>query len=55
MDAGITQARAFNLRLGIALTASQIAQLTSDIVWLVEQTVTLPDRSTRRFWFPSFI
>ena len=52
MDAGITQARAFNLRLGIALTASQIAQLTSDIVWLVEQTVTLPDGSTQKVLVP---
>ncbi|WP_363800467.1 hypothetical protein ABU614_10230 [Lysobacter firmicutimachus] len=27
-------------RPGIALTAAQMAQLTSDIVWLVEQIVT---------------
>lgn len=32
----------------IALTAAQMAQLTSDIVWLVEQTVTLADGSTER-------
>lgn len=29
--------------MGVALSAAQIAQLTSDIVWLVEQSVTLPD------------
>jgi filamentous hemagglutinin len=31
---------------GVALTEAQMAQLTSDIVWLVEQTVTLADGST---------
>jgi len=30
----------------VALTAEQMAQLTSDIVWLVEQTITLADGST---------
>jgi filamentous hemagglutinin len=40
---GVTSAKAFNLTPGIALSAAQIAQLTSDIVWLVQQTVTLPD------------
>lgn len=30
----------------MALTQAQMAQLTSDIVWLVEQTVTLADGST---------
>ncbi|CAH1045119.1 hypothetical protein [Halomonas sp. TD01] len=30
----------------IALSASQTAQLTNDIVWLVTQTVQLPDGST---------
>ena len=43
MNSGITVAKQFNLQSGIALSASQIAQLTSDIVWLVQQTVTLPD------------
>ncbi len=41
-----------NLRPGIALTAQQIAQLTSDIVWLVEQTVTLPDGSSQKVLVP---
>ena len=41
MQNGITSAKAFNLQPGIALSAAQIAQLTSDIVWLVEQSVTL--------------
>ncbi|MDZ7938041.1 MAG: DUF637 domain-containing protein [Rhodoferax sp.] len=43
MDAGVTYAQAFNLRPGIALSAEQIAVLTSDIVWLQQETVTLPD------------
>ncbi|SFU80309.1 filamentous hemagglutinin [Polaromonas sp. YR568] len=52
MDAGITYATQMNLRPGIALTAVQMAALTSDIVWLVEQTVTLPDGSTQRVLVP---
>ncbi|WP_342315751.1 hemagglutinin repeat-containing protein [Lysobacter sp. FW306-1B-D06B] len=43
LDNGATFAQKWNLRPGVALTAEQMAQLTSDIVWLVEQTVTLPD------------
>ncbi|MDR6538035.1 hemagglutinin repeat-containing protein [Variovorax soli] len=52
MSAGATFAQAYGLRPGIALTAEQMAQLTSDIVWLVEQTVTLPDGSTQRVLVP---
>lgn len=52
MDAGITFAGTMNLRPGIALTAVQMAALTSDIVWLVEQTVTLADGSTQRVLVP---
>lgn len=40
--ADITYARQFNLRPGIALSAAQVAQLTSDMVWLVEKDVTIP-------------
>lgn len=43
MTAGATFARAHQLRPGIALSAAQVAQLTSDMVWLVTQEVTLPD------------
>ncbi len=52
MDAGITYAQTYNLRPGIGLTAAQMAQLTSDIVWLVEQTVTLPDGGTTQALVP---
>ncbi len=52
MNAAVTQAQAFNLHLGVALSAAQVAQLTSDIVWLVEQSVTLPDGSTQKVLVP---
>ncbi len=52
MNAGATFASAYGLRPGVALTAAQMAQLTSDIVWLVEQTVTLADGSTHRVLAP---
>ena len=42
MDNGITFAKKFNLTPGVALSAAQVAQLTSDIVWFEEKTVTLP-------------
>lgn len=43
MNAGLTYAQEWNLIPGVELSAAQIAQLTSDIVWLVTQEVTLPD------------
>ncbi|CAN7363296.1 hemagglutinin repeat-containing protein [Variovorax paradoxus] len=52
MDAGLTFARQYGLRPGIALSDAQMAQLTSDIVWLVEQAVTLPDGSSQRVLVP---
>ncbi|ETF02389.1 hypothetical protein W822_14720 [Advenella kashmirensis W13003] len=52
MNNAVTFAKKFDLRPGIALTAEQMAQLTSDIVWLVEQTVTLPDGSQQRVLAP---
>ncbi|SFQ75401.1 filamentous hemagglutinin, partial [Variovorax sp. OK605] len=52
MNAGATFAKQYGLRPGVALSAAQMAQLTSDIVWLVEQTVTLPDGSTQRVLVP---
>ncbi|MET3444036.1 filamentous hemagglutinin [Variovorax paradoxus] len=52
MNAGATFAKEYGLRPGIALTPAQMAQLTSDIVWLVEQTVTLPDGMTQQVLVP---
>ncbi|MDO9366672.1 MAG: hemagglutinin repeat-containing protein [Methylotenera sp.] len=49
---GVTFAQAHQLVPGVALSAAQIAQLTSDIVWLVEQTVTLPDGSQSQALVP---
>jgi filamentous hemagglutinin len=46
MQNAITFASKYNLRPGIALTPDQVARLTSDIVWLVEQEITLADGST---------
>ena len=37
---------------GVALTAEQMARLTSDIVWLVEKDVTLADGSVVRALVP---
>lgn len=52
LEAGGTYARAWNLRPGVALSAEQMAQLTSDIVWLVERDVTLADGSITRALTP---
>ncbi|NEN76600.1 hypothetical protein F9B74_09815 [Pelistega sp. NLN82] len=43
MDNGVTFAQRFNLRPGIALSPHQVTQLTSDIVWLEKESVTLPN------------
>jgi filamentous hemagglutinin family protein len=52
LTSGKTFAEKVNLQPGIALTKEQIAQLTSDIVWLVDQTVTLADGSTTHVLVP---
>lgn len=43
MNAGATFAQAHELTPGVALTAAQVAALTSDIVWLETQTFTMPN------------
>ncbi|MGA4222305.1 hemagglutinin repeat-containing protein [Ralstonia nicotianae] len=40
---GVAAGTAFGLNVGTALTEAQMAQLTSDIVWMVKQTVMLAD------------
>ncbi|WP_197387260.1 hemagglutinin repeat-containing protein [Ralstonia pseudosolanacearum] len=52
MASGVNAAKQFSLVPGIALTAAQMDALTSDIVWLVSQTVTLPDGSTQQVLAP---
>ena len=39
MNAGAVIAEEMNLKVGVALTAEQMASLTTDIVWLVEEEV----------------
>ena len=52
MDAGVAYAKEFQLSPGIALTDQQMALLTTDIVWLQEETVKLPDCSTTKALVP---
>jgi filamentous hemagglutinin len=52
MNAGVTFAKAIRPAPRHRTDAAQMAQLTSDIVWLVEQTVTLPDGSTQQVLVP---
>ncbi|WP_424062884.1 hemagglutinin repeat-containing protein [Paraburkholderia sp.] len=52
MDNGVNVAKEFSLEPGMALTAAQMDALTSDIVWMVSQTVTLPDGSTQQVLAP---
>ena len=52
MTSGAAFAERFALKPGIALTDEQMAQLTSNIVWLVEQSVTLPDGSRQTVLAP---
>lgn len=43
MNNGVASAKAFGLTPGIGLTDTQMKHLTTDMVWLVSQDVTLPD------------
>ena len=52
MTAGATVAKQWQLVPGVSLTPAQMAALTTDIVWLVEQTVTLADGSKQRVLVP---
>ncbi|BBU31404.1 hypothetical protein BTHE68_51380 [Burkholderia sp. THE68] len=52
MANGVNVAKEFNLAPGMALTAAQMDALTSDIVWLVDQVVTLPDGTTQHVLAP---
>ncbi|MGS0623435.1 hemagglutinin repeat-containing protein [Ralstonia sp. VS2407] len=49
---GTAAGKAFGLNVGTALTEAQMAQLTSDIVWMVKQTVTLADGSKQEVLVP---
>jgi len=52
MTSGISFAQQYDLRLGIALSADQISHLTSDIVWMETQTVSLPDGTVENVLVP---
>ena len=52
MNSGIAFGREYGLEPGVALTPAQMALLTTDMVWLVNQTVTLPDGSTQTVQVP---
>ncbi|WP_404851695.1 hemagglutinin repeat-containing protein (plasmid) [Enterobacter asburiae] len=52
MNNGIAFGREYGLEPGVALTPAQMALLTTDMVWLVNQTVTLPDGSTQTVQVP---
>ena len=52
IDSGVTYGKAWGLRPGVGLTAEQMARLTSDMVWLVEKEVTLPDGQTTKALVP---
>uniref|UniRef100_A0A0S4VNB7 Putative hemagglutinin-related protein n=1 Tax=Ralstonia solanacearum TaxID=305 RepID=A0A0S4VNB7_RALSL len=49
---GVAAGKAFGLNVGTALTEAQMAQLTSDIVWMVKQTVTLADGTKQEVLVP---
>ncbi|RBL87446.1 hypothetical protein DDE05_03535, partial [Streptomyces cavourensis] len=52
LAAGAEFAGNFGLTIGTALTQDQMRHLTGDIVWLVEQTVTLPDGTQQKVLAP---
>ncbi|WP_247424824.1 hemagglutinin repeat-containing protein, partial [Ralstonia pseudosolanacearum] len=52
LAAGAAAGKAFGLNVGTALTDAQMARLTTDIVWMVKQTVTLADGSQQEVLVP---
>ncbi|QPF73473.1 filamentous hemagglutinin N-terminal domain-containing protein [Roseateles sp. DAIF2] len=52
LDNGASFAKQHQLRPGVALSAEQMSQLTTDLVWLVEQEVSLADGSRQRVLVP---
>ncbi|WP_230849260.1 hemagglutinin repeat-containing protein, partial [Ralstonia solanacearum] len=52
LAAGAAAGKAFGLNVGTALTDEQMARLTTDIVWMVKQTVTLADGSQQEVLVP---
>ena len=55
MQSGVTAAQELGLTLGIALSAEQVSRLTSDIVWLETQTVTLLMAQRKRCGYQKYM
>ncbi|WP_445495133.1 hemagglutinin repeat-containing protein [Photorhabdus sp. SF281] len=52
MEAGVSFSKQQQLTPGVALSPSQMALLTSDIIWLTNRTVTLPNGTTQTVTVP---
>ncbi|WP_174977331.1 hemagglutinin repeat-containing protein [Pandoraea communis] len=52
LNNGVTYGKEFGLSVGVGLSDAQMKQLTSDMVWLVSQDVTLPDGSVQSVLVP---
>ncbi|MCU6498322.1 hemagglutinin repeat-containing protein [Rugamonas sp. A1-17] len=52
LTSGISVAQQYGLRPGIALSADQVSHLTSDIVWMETETVSLPDGTVENVLVP---
>ncbi|TJZ64609.1 filamentous hemagglutinin N-terminal domain-containing protein, partial [Chitiniphilus eburneus] len=52
MSAGAAFAQQYQLNIGVALSAEQMAALTTDIVWLVARDIVLADGSVERVLVP---
>jgi len=52
LSAGAAFAGKYALTVGTALTEAQMSHLTDDIVWMVEQTFTLPDGTQQKVLTP---
>nr|WP_231741803.1 hemagglutinin repeat-containing protein [Paucibacter sp. KCTC 42545] len=52
MQAGVAFAKRYQLTPGVSLSPELMAQLTTDIVWLTTQTVTLADGSSQEVLVP---
>jgi filamentous hemagglutinin len=52
LNAGAEFGRQYDLTIGVAFTEAQMSLLTTDMVWLVAQNVTLPDGTVQRVLVP---
>ncbi len=52
MESGIHYAKEFNLQWGVKLSAEQMAQFTENLVWMVEEEVTLPNGTREKALVP---